>query len=249
MRTLDTNDWIFLNGIIYKIHTMNNIDDMREQFLEQMKVLIDYDSADFHLASPDGENKLIAPILLNCDDDLSVTYDELDYSRGILYSGKSLIYRESDIIEDSKRVQTEYYQKVYKTNNWHYSLQVVLARKKEFVGVITFYRTIGKDDFSYDDIFILDLLKDHLSFRLYKHKKEYYHDNEKMSVVEASKEYNLTRREETILKMLMEGKDNSTICDMLFITENTLKKHILNIYRKIGIKNRVGLFKLIKEND
>ena len=109
---------------------MNNIDDMREQFLEQMKVLIDYDSADFHLASPDGDNKLIAPILFNCDDDLSVTYDELDYSRGILYSGKSLIYRESDIIEDSKRVQTEYYQKLYKTNNWHYSLQVVLARKK-----------------------------------------------------------------------------------------------------------------------
>ncbi len=59
MRTLDTNDWIFLNSIIYKIYTMNNIDEMREQFLEQMKMLIDYDSADFLLASPDGENKLV----------------------------------------------------------------------------------------------------------------------------------------------------------------------------------------------
>ena len=29
MRTLDTNDWIFLNSIIYKIYTMNNIDEMR----------------------------------------------------------------------------------------------------------------------------------------------------------------------------------------------------------------------------
>ena len=28
MRTMDTNDWMLLNSIIYKIYTMNNIDDM-----------------------------------------------------------------------------------------------------------------------------------------------------------------------------------------------------------------------------
>ena len=64
MRTLDTNDWILLNSIIYKIYTMSNIDEMREQFLEQMKMLIDYDSADFLLASPDGENKLVSRFCL-----------------------------------------------------------------------------------------------------------------------------------------------------------------------------------------
>ena len=84
MRTLETNDWIFLNSIIYKIYTVEDIDDMRAQFLEQMKMLIDYDSADFHLASPDGERKLISPILYNCEEDMSMVYDELDYSRGIL---------------------------------------------------------------------------------------------------------------------------------------------------------------------
>ena len=91
MRTLDTNDWILLNSIIYKIYTMSNIDEMREQFLEQMKMLIDYDSADFLLASPDGENKLVSPVLFNCEEDMSIAYDEIDYSRGILYSGKTLI--------------------------------------------------------------------------------------------------------------------------------------------------------------
>ncbi len=60
MRTLETNDWILLNSIIYKIYTMSNIDEMRLQFLEQMKMLIDYDSADFHLASPTGEKKLFS---------------------------------------------------------------------------------------------------------------------------------------------------------------------------------------------
>ena len=249
MRTLDTNDWMLLNSIIYKIYTMSNIDEMREQFLEQMKMLIDYDSADFLLASPDGEKKLVSPVLFNCEEDLSIAYDEIDYSRGILYSGRTLIYRETDIIDEAKRVETDYYKKVYKINNWHFSLQMVLARKKEFVGVVTFYRTIGKDDFIYDDIFILDLLKDHLAFRLYQQKKSGNLTGEKLSVSAAAEKYGLTRREETILRLLMEGRDNAMICDSLVISENTLKKHILNLYRKLGINNRVGLFKMIREKE
>jgi len=249
MRTLETNDWILLNNIIYKIYTVSDINEMREQFLDQMKMLIDYDSADFHLASPEGGNRMVSPVLYNCEEDLSGVYDELDYSRGILYGGKTLIYRETDIITDEKRIKTDYYKKVYKANNWHYSLQMVLGRKKEFVGVVTFYRTIGKDDFVYDDIFILDLLKDHLAFRLYQQKKSNDRLGEKLTVRAAAEKFDLTRKEETVLKHLMEGRSNSEICDTLVITENTLKKHILNLYRKLGINNRVGLFKMILEKE
>ncbi len=249
MRTLDTNDWILLNSIIYKIHTMDNLDEMRMQLLEQIKMLIDFDSADFYLGSPNGENKLVSPIFYNCDDDMSDKYEELDYSRGILYSGKTLIYRETDIMSDEKRIETDYYKNVYRPNNWHYSLQMVLARNKEFVGCVTFYRTIGKDDFKYDDIFILDLIKDHLSFRLYKQKMSGNITGDKLSVNAAAEKYNLTRREQSVLKLLMAGKENTYICEELTITDNTLKKHVLNIYRKLGINNRVSLFKMIKEKE
>ena len=68
---------------------------------------------------------------------------------------------------------------------------MVLARKKEFVGVVTFYRTIGKDDFIYDDIFILDLLKDHLAFRLYQQKKSGNLTGEKLSVSAAAENTDL----------------------------------------------------------
>ena len=51
------------------------------------------------------------------------------------------------------------------------------------------------------------------------------------------------------MHLLMEGKDNSFICDYLSISINTLKKHILNIYRKLGIRNRVQLFKKIREKE
>ncbi|WP_396426541.1 helix-turn-helix transcriptional regulator [Lentilactobacillus hilgardii] len=39
------------------------------------------------------------------------------------------------------------------------------------------------------------------------------------------------------------------MCDQLYITNNTLKKHILNVYRKLGINNRVQLFKMVRESE
>ena len=118
-KTLETNDWIILNTIIYKVYTMEDFDEMRRELLEQLKLLVDFDSADFYLASAENEKKLDRPVMYNCDSNLSELYEELDYSRGIMLSGKSLIYRETDIISDESRVETEYYKKVYKPNNWH----------------------------------------------------------------------------------------------------------------------------------
>ena len=138
---------------------------------------------------------------------------------------------------------------MYKPNNWHYALQVVVAKHKKFLGAITFYRTIGKEDFHYDDIFVLDLLKEHLAHRMEQYQKNGDMTAGKLSVAEAVEEYELTRRENTILKLLMSGMNNPDICEELVITPNTLKKHILNIYRKLGIKNRVQLFKMIREYD
>ena len=249
MRTLETNDWILLNSIIYKIYTTESMREMREQFLEQIRMLGDFDSADFYLPSRDGSRSLTAPITFNCDQDNSQLYEMLDYSRGIMYSGKSLIYRETDIMSDEKREETEYYKKVYRPNNWHYSLQMILARDRVFVGVITLYRCIGKDNFQYDDIFLLDMLKDHLAYRLHQDMKNGSPLEEKLTVTQACEKYELTHQEHNILKMLMAGENNDQICGELTISVNTLKKHILNIYRKLGIRNRVQMFKMIREKE
>ncbi len=249
MKTLETNDWMILNSIIYKIYTTENPLTMRQQLLEQMKMVLDFDSADFYLASKEESPKLTEPVMYNCDEDQSANYEALGNSREIMYSGKSLVYRETDIISDEKRMETEYYNKVYRPNNWHYSVQMILGKDKEFLGVITFYRTIGKDNFQYDDIFLLDLLKDHLAYRLYRDRRECNTGKEKLTVTEAAEEYGLTRREHMILRLLMQGKDNNQLCEELSISVNTLKKHILNIYRKLGIRNRVQMFKMIKEKE
>ncbi|MGN0376333.1 MAG: helix-turn-helix transcriptional regulator [Suilimivivens sp.] len=248
MKTLDTNDWLVLNSIIYKIYTTENEKEMRTLFLEQLKMLIDFDAADFYLASDNSETGLVDPVAYNCDC-VSGEYDELDYSRGILYSGKSMVYRETDIIDDEKRKASEYYQKVYRPNNWHYSMQIILAKDKQFLGVATLYRSIGKDNFEYDDIFLVDMLRDHLSFRLSRERQTRIENPHKWTIVGATQEFQLTKREEMVLQCIMEGKSKEEICEQLVISINTFKKHSLNIYRKLGVNNRVQLFKKILEKE
>ena len=249
MKTLETNDWMILNNIIYKIYTTENVDTMRELLLEQLRMVMDYDSADFFLADREEPQKLVNPILYNCEEETVVNFKSMEHENDNVLNGKSMVYRETDMLPDEKRTNSEYFRKVYRPNNWNYSIQLVLGMNRKFLGVITFYRTLGKDNFQYDDIMILDMLKDHLSYRLYQGQKTMEDAQEKLTVTEATEKYSLTKREHVILQHLMAGKENSDICDELAISVNTLKKHILNIYRKLEIRNRVQLFKMIKEKE
>lgn len=60
-------------------------------------------------------------------------------------------------------------------------------------------------------------------------------------------QFGLTKKESDILDLLVKGYNNKEICDKMVISSNTVKKHILNIYRKLNIKNRVQLLCMVKE--
>ncbi len=243
MKTLDNNDFMILNNIIYKIHTNGDFFAMRREFLEQMKMVMDFDSADFYLAKGDGSTTLGNKVAYNCPSDVSKIFEAQDYSQGILSTGRSMVYRESDILSEEKRIATEYYQNVYKPNNWHYALQLILGRKGKFLGAVTFYRHTGQSDFRYDDVFLMEIIKDHMAHRLFTQLSE----DEKITVADATIQFSLTKRETQILELLLTHHDNQAICGACVISNNTLKKHILNIYRKLDVKSRPQLLQKITQ--
>ena len=53
----------------------------------------------------------------------------------------------------------------------------------------------------------------------------------------------LTRREEEIVNLIILGYSNKQISNTLFISENTVKTHLANIFSKYGITNRLQLIK------
>jgi DNA-binding NarL/FixJ family response regulator len=48
----------------------------------------------------------------------------------------------------------------------------------------------------------------------------------------------LTRREQEILQLVAEGHSNANLAKLLWVTEQTIKFHLSNIYRKLDVSNR-----------
>ena len=61
-----------------------------------------------------------------------------------------------------------------------------------------------------------------------------------------SSEENLTQRELEVLKSLAEGNSYLEIANGLFISHETVKKHLKNIYRKMNVKNKIQAINRMK---
>jgi len=61
------------------------------------------------------------------------------------------------------------------------------------------------------------------------------------------KQLGVSEREAQIINLLVEGLSNQEIAKELFISPNTVKTHIKNIYTKLGVSNRLQLFNLLKQ--
>jgi len=60
----------------------------------------------------------------------------------------------------------------------------------------------------------------------------------RMPAVEKTEHPDLTRRELEILRLVAEGLSNAELAKMLWVTEQTVKFHLSNIYRKLNVSNR-----------
>ncbi len=49
----------------------------------------------------------------------------------------------------------------------------------------------------------------------------------------------LTKRERQILKLINDGATNADIANELEVSEHTVKSHLYNVYKKIGVRNRL----------
>lgn len=68
------------------------------------------------------------------------------------------------------------------------------------------------------------------------------------SVVTSRMYAKLTKREQQIIKLLGSGASNIEIADKLFVSENTVKTHLHNVFKKINAKNRLQALIWAKNN-
>jgi len=65
-----------------------------------------------------------------------------------------------------------------------------------------------------------------------------FHAFESGATRSAPKHHELTARELEILRLAASGSSNRRIAERLWVTEQTVKFHLSNVYRKLGVSNR-----------
>ena len=56
----------------------------------------------------------------------------------------------------------------------------------------------------------------------------------------------LTKREVEILELLSTGLSRTQIADKLFVSPETVKKHVQHIYKKLEVKNKIEAVNKLK---
>jgi len=70
----------------------------------------------------------------------------------------------------------------------------------------------------------------------------------KKTNLEQIEDANLSKQEMKVIRLIAEGYKNAEIAEKLFISRNTVKTHIKNIYSKLDVKNRVEALRKLKES-
>lgn len=85
-----------------------------------------------------------------------------------------------------------------------------------------------------------------LHLEKYHGKTATVHRDFEMMLISFSEEFEISKREREVIRLISKGLSNQEISDTLFISLQTVKDHIHHIFVKTGVKNRVQLTNLIR---
>lgn len=259
---LQQQEWEKINQMVSEMNRVKDITKFRKEFLNSLGRLVPFDLADFYLNDTNSPNKvrLVDPVVVSrfsqkFNEKFMLEYDryygQVDYVKWIFSSHESVIYRESDMINSELRIKSAFYQDYLKPAGFVNVAGVSIAEEGVCIGAITLYRTDRYQDFTDQEIYILKQLLPHVQNKLAEENDAVIFHVEK-SIAGSyllAHEYNLSKREIEILRLLCDGKNNCEISESLSISVNTVKKHISNIFGKLNVDSRTQLIHFVIKND
>lgn len=243
---MDNNTIFMLNNTIYQIYNIEDFEAMKRELLASLKLLIPNKCASILMGSGEANHYLKDPVCepeRYCEmEERYIQCESRDFSSWILRKDRTVVLKISEVMDEKEREKTEVYRNCFAPYGLHYSLDMTITFHGELLGDLTLYRGKDEEDFSDDEVLIVRMLSDHLNARFYANK--YGRTAQETGIGRIGQlinRYGLTKREAEILHMILRGMNNQEICEELFVSENTLKKHLHNLYSKTGVSGRVQL--------
>lgn len=248
---LRETEWMTINHVLLDIYMISSLDAMTKKVMKGLRLLIPYEKGYFLLFDEDGE---ILPDGLCCagfDEAELHAYIHDSYKEDYLkylydFSTKAPIYQDTNVLMDNIRKFTPFYTNFLVPGDCPYGAGILLIRNSRIIGILELFRSRKLVDFEDRDVYVLNALKAHIENIVF--------NGIQMSRRQALAErcfqnmkthFDLTDREDDILRLLSNGLSNKEICDRLVISTSTVKKHVYNIYNKTGVKSRTQLMNLL----
>ena len=243
-------DWYHLDNIIAAIYTADAA-TVLQQVCKSLKSVIDFDKSFTNLSSNQNNlNRYFHYESLDIDertlDSYIQYYVDIDYCAWYTVQPHPSVYRDTDLINEQKKEQATFFKEWMLPMNVYYGCGLSAAANEVSYGELTLFRSKGKGDFTDRDLEILEILNRHLcQFFSGKYPGGISKSSFDKQMTDFQVKYNLTAKENEIIENIKRGVEIKELHKVLFVSENTIKKHLANIYTKLNIKNRSQLIKAI----
>jgi RNA polymerase sigma factor (sigma-70 family) len=158
--------------------------------------------------------------------------DEHPLCRHQLAYGDFSATRLSDVISSRRLRMSRIYADWFRPHGVEAELEIGIARSRARTRNFVLARSSG--DFSNRDREVLDLVRPHLA-RIHEMTRLRAAAPREPEALDA-----LTAREREVLELAGAGLTNAEIAERLWISPGTVKKHLDNVYAKLGVANRTA---------
>jgi DNA-binding CsgD family transcriptional regulator len=149
--------------------------------------------------------------------------------------------RLSDVVAWRRYRESPVYREYFGPGGVGHMLDLGLAAGPGWQRTLLFCRDREDPDFSERDRDVLELLRPHLHAREARAAvRRHLRDAVPAEGDGPDPAAALTIREREIVHLVGQGKSNAAIAQELWITPGTVKKHLENVYGKLGVRNRAA---------
>lgn len=170
-------------------------------------------------------------------------YLETDYTVWYLKQPGVKVFRDSDIIDQQFMESSQLHREWIVPLGVYWSCVTVVRSGGVFYADLTLMRSREEGDFSDEELTSLSLVTDQLEqwLRMHHERPSQLIDAELHGNVDL-----LSAREREVAALAASGYATKQIARLLGITYGTVRKHLANIYRKLGVSSRIEMARALR---
>ncbi|WP_281253707.1 LuxR C-terminal-related transcriptional regulator [Sporomusa silvacetica] len=237
------------NQVVLRLHQCSSLESFITEAMSLIRRVIPYENGAFFSAEP-----LLQ--LYDCSYHLDVAEKLFKYYRE--YYQKHGIYRKmvflrhslpvagqaNEFLDFGDREENELRVGFLIANTMYYLAGVQLMHCGNVLADITIHRTQKQHDFDDGEMKLLKMLGEHMQYifaKLREEKNAKLVDKDQQAEVSGQTMVPFTAREAEILLLLAQGLSNKEIGERLFISSETVKTHLKNLFAKTSARSRTEL--------